>query len=167
VTQRFWCTVQNCFRDGAAGGSFERQLTSRHFIKNYAKREDVGSGVQNFSTHLLGDMYAAVPITTLDVTTLSNENIRRLNVAVHNSQLVRGIQTVGNLGTEVQDLLPKRADGWRCSLSASVRTKLHGDDGPAVFLADVVDGADVRMVIAEAASASRRNRSKAARSRAN
>jgi hypothetical protein len=54
VTQGFWCAIQNCFRDDAGRGSFERQLTCRHFIENYTKREDVASGIQDFSTHLLG-----------------------------------------------------------------------------------------------------------------
>jgi len=80
------------------------------------------------------------------VATLSNENIRRLDVAVHDSELVCGIQTIGDLGTQVQDLRQReRTPGDAVLQHVSVQ-KLHGDEGPAVFLADVVDGADVRMI---------------------
>jgi len=109
-------------------------------IKNCAKREDVGSGVQNFSTHLLGRhvrrctlhhirrcesevrrtnshigryrglidrlwiQFGQAKIQNFGVTALRNENIHRLNVAVDNPQLVRSIQTIGDLGAQVQDL---------------------------------------------------------------
>ena len=36
--------------------------------------------------------------------TLGNENVRRLDVAVHNSQLVRRIQAVGDLSAQIQNL---------------------------------------------------------------
>ena len=119
-TQGRWRTVQNCFSDDAARCPCERQATSRHFIENQAKREDVGSGVQDFATHLLRRhvchcayhdtrhcefdfrwstssigryrelieqlwiQFGQAEVQNFGVTTLSNENIRRFNVAVHN-----------------------------------------------------------------------------------
>jgi hypothetical protein len=80
------------------------------------------------------------------VATLSDENIRRLNVAVHNSQLVCGIQTIGDLGTQVQDLRQRKRTAGDAVLQHLSVQKLHGDEGLAVFLAYVVDGADVRMI---------------------
>jgi hypothetical protein len=42
---------------------------------------------------------------------------------VHNSQLVCGIQTIGDFRTQVQDLRQNKADRSRCSPSTSVRPK--------------------------------------------
>jgi hypothetical protein len=65
---------------------------------------------------------------------------------VDNPQLVRGIQTIGDLGAQVQDLRQRERTAGDAVLQHLSVQKLHGDEGPALFLAYVVDGADVRMI---------------------
>jgi len=65
---------------------------------------------------------------------------------MHNSQLVCGIQTIGDLGTQVQDLRQRERSIGDAVLQHLSVQELHGDKGSTVFLADVVDRADVRMI---------------------
>jgi hypothetical protein len=59
-----------------------------------------GSGRYRDAIGGLRIQFGQAEIQNLGVATLRNENIRGLNVAVHNSQLVGGIQTVADLGNE-------------------------------------------------------------------
>ena len=56
--------------------------------------------------------------------------------------------TIQNAKTnaQVQDLRQRERTAGDAVLQHLSVQKLHGDEGPAVFVPDVVDGADVRMI---------------------
>ena len=67
-------------------------------------------------------------------------------VAVHDSLAVRGVEGVGDLQAQVQDLLGAEPPGADAVLQRLPLQALHDDEGPSFVLADVVDGADVGVI---------------------
>jgi hypothetical protein len=80
------------------------------------------------------------------VTAVGHEDVGRLDIAVDDSFGVCGIERVGDLdGEGQQSLHVERAPG-DAVLQRRPLEILHGDEGQGVFLADVVNGADVGMI---------------------
>ena len=76
----------------------------------------------------------------------SDEDVRGLDIAVKNAGGVRGVQRVDELEGEAdRNRLGHSARGNHAFERAALEV-LHGDEGAAVYLADVVDRADARMV---------------------
>jgi hypothetical protein len=81
------------------------------------------------------------------VTESADEDVGRLDIAVNDARAVRGVQRGGDFDAERQQLfhfqtgMPGEALPQRGSLQI-----LHGDEGAAILLADVVNGADVWMI---------------------
>src|SRR5580692_9842749 len=85
-------------------------------------------------------------IENLGVAALGYEDVGGFDVAVHDAFGVRGIECVGDLdGEGKQSVQLDRASTDQVLQGLAVE-KFHGDEGLAVFLADVVDGANVGMV---------------------
>src|SRR5712692_9495030 len=59
---------------------------------------------------------------------------------------VSGLQGVGDLDTQLQQLAGREGLGGDAVLQRLPFQKLHDDEGPAFIFADVVDGADVGVV---------------------
>ena len=59
---------------------------------------------------------------------------------------MRGIERVGDLQAKVQHLLGREPPGGDPVFQGPPLQTLHDDERPALVLADVVDGADVRMI---------------------
>jgi len=59
---------------------------------------------------------------------------------------MRGVQRVGYFNGNLQQLLRLHRPAHDFVLQGGAIQKLHGDERLPVLLADVVDGADVRMV---------------------
>ena len=59
---------------------------------------------------------------------------------------VGGVERVGNLSAQLQQQLNFQRLAHDAVLQGFAVEKLHGDKSPAVFFADVVDGADIGMV---------------------
>ena len=82
----------------------------------------------------------------LGVPAIGHENVRRLDVAVHDPFRVRGVQRIGNLHSHIQ----QRIGGHRLSADLMLQRlsfqKFHRQEGLAVRFLDVVNRADVRVV---------------------
>src|SRR5581483_2440212 len=75
-----------------------------------------------------------------------NENVCRLDVAVDYAGGMRCIQGIGNLDRKRQNRVQLQGPASDAVLERTAFQKLHGNEVLAVVTADVVNGADVRMV---------------------
>ena len=77
---------------------------------------------------------------------LGDKNVCRLDVPVHDAMGVSGVERVGDLDTEVEQL----GQGQRTLRDALPERhtiqKLHRDEAPALRLTDFVDHTDVGMI---------------------
>ena len=85
-------------------------------------------------------------IEDLDVTARSDEDVRGLDVAMDDAGGMRGVQRVGNLDPDVEQRIHAERAGGEPILQRRALQVLHDDERTPVLLADVVDGADVRVV---------------------
>ena len=85
-------------------------------------------------------------VQNLGLPTCSDEDIRRLDVAVDDALGMRSIQSVGDLDREIE----RGSQLKRASTDAVFQRHpfqiLHGDEGFSIVLADFVGGADVGMI---------------------
>jgi hypothetical protein len=80
------------------------------------------------------------------VTASSDEKIGGLNIAVNDSLRVRGVERVGYFYGEIEKAIELHGLAGDNVFERGAVEKFHGDEGFAVFFADVVDGADARMI---------------------
>jgi hypothetical protein len=80
------------------------------------------------------------------VTAHCNKYVGGLDIAVDDSFGVRRIQRVGNFNPPLQHLLKRKRLAGNAVLQGLPVEKLHRDELLAVLLADVVDGANVRVI---------------------
>ena len=85
-------------------------------------------------------------IEDFGLTSWGDKDIRRLDVAVHNSAGVSRIESVRNLDSQFEQLRGLERTALDHVLQGRAVQILHGDECLPVLLADVVDGADIRMV---------------------
>ncbi len=97
-------------------------------------------------------------IEDLDATARSDEDVRRLDVAMDDAGGMRGVQRVGNLDPCAEPRIYTERAGGEPILQRRTLQVLHDDERKPVLLADVMDGADVGWFSAEAARASRASR---------
>ena len=77
---------------------------------------------------------------------IRDEDVRRLDVPMHDAGFVRDLEGVGQLGRYVDDLLGVGASGRHPVLQRRAFEQLHHQERLALVLAEVVDGADVGVV---------------------
>ena len=91
-------------------------------------------------------MFGQPKISQFDLTAGRHEDVGRLNVPVNDAAFVRRFQSPGDLDGQIQ----KRFQRQRlCANSVFQRLafqQLHGNIALPVVLADVMDGADIRMI---------------------
>jgi hypothetical protein len=80
------------------------------------------------------------------MTPIGDEDIRGLDVPVDDAGGVSGIEGIGNLDGERQKNVRFQGMPGHAMLERHTVEKFHGDEGVAVLLADVVDGADIGVV---------------------
>ena len=89
---------------------------------------------------------ARAEIENFGVAALGDENIGGLDVAVNDAFGVRGVERVGDFDGESEQVLDIHGPAGDAVLQRHAIEKFHGDEGLAVLLADVVNGADVGMI---------------------
>jgi hypothetical protein len=77
---------------------------------------------------------------------IGHEDVRGLDVAMNDPLGVRGIERVGDLNTQLDENLEIDRTAADAMLQRLAFEPLHHDEMLALVLADVVDGADVRVV---------------------
>src|SRR5215471_21180614 len=85
-------------------------------------------------------------VENLGVTPLGDKDIRGLDVAMHDAFAVCRIERVGNLNSERQDVFRLQWTASDAVLQRHAIQELHNHEGTAIFLANVMDGADIRMI---------------------
>src|SRR5580698_7921818 len=76
----------------------------------------------------------------------ADKDVRGLDVAVDDSAGVGGVESIGNLNTQLQQLFKLERTAFNLVFEGRAVQILHGDESFAVLLANVIDGADIGMV---------------------
>jgi hypothetical protein len=90
--------------------------------------------------------FGETEVENFGVAALGDENVRGLNVAMDDAFGVRGIQSVRDIDGEGKEIFGVERMAGDAVLERLAVEKFHGDEGLAVLLANVVNGADVRMI---------------------
>ena len=127
--------------DGAQGGARTGELIG----VDANSGESIGGAGSTGGSFSMGDLGEA-EVEDFGVAALGDENVGGLDVAVNDAFGVGGIESVGNLDTEVEEIFQIDARAGDHVLEGLPVKKFHGDESLAVVFADVVDGADVGMI---------------------
>ena len=75
-----------------------------------------------------------------------DKNVCRLDIAMDDAAGVCRVERIGDLDAEREQLLNGHGVATDFLLQRYAIEELHGDEGPPVVLAYVIDGADIRMI---------------------
>ena len=89
--------------------------------------------------------FGETEIENLRVSTLGDENVRRLDVAMNDALGVRRIQCIGNFNGKREDIFVVQRPPDAVFQCHAVQ-KFHGDECLAILLANFIYGADVGMI---------------------
>ena len=145
-----------------------------HFVEHQAEAPDVGAVIHGLAAGLLrrhvggGSHHDTLPcagnrghvrlrcgrrshlgeaeIEHFHAIARPDEDVGGFDVAVDDARAMRGVQRVGDLGAHVEGGVQAQRTGGEPILQRRALQILHDDERPPVLLADVVDGADVRVV---------------------
>ena len=90
--------------------------------------------------------FGQAEVEDLGVAAFGDENIGRLDVAVHDAAGVRGIEGVGNFDSQGEDCFQLHGPVADQVLERGAVEELHDQEGAVPFLANVVDSTDVGMI---------------------
>src|SRR5580693_8636580 len=85
-------------------------------------------------------------VQNFGVTSLGDEDVGRLNVTVNDALPMSCVECVGNFNSDLQDTIQIHWAIANHMLQGCAVKKLHCDEGLAILLVNLVDGADVGMV---------------------
>ncbi len=133
--------------DGADRGSGARE----HFVGgNGSAGEDAYAfthrSADRGATSARGNEFCEAEIENFGVAAARDEKIRGLDIAVDNSLRMRGVERVGDFDGNFEEAIELHRLAGDYVLQRGAIEKFHGDEGFAVFFADVVDGADARVI---------------------
>jgi len=77
---------------------------------------------------------------------LGDEQIRGLDVAMHDAFGVRGVKRIGNFNRKLEQKVGLERLPPDAVLKRDTFQVLHDDEGFAILLVNFMDGADIRMV---------------------
>ena len=106
-----------------------------------AVTSSVGVDEAGFGFHL-----RQTEVENFGVSALGDENVGRLDVAMNNALGVGGVERIGDFDAQGENRFQFHGAGADQVLERDAVKKFHDQKGAAVFLADVVDRADVGMV---------------------
>ena len=94
-----------------------------------------------------GGRYFRQPeVQNLGVATLGDENIGRFNVAVNDSRGVSSVESICNLNGKRKKCFHLQRTPGNAVLQSHAVEEFHGDEGPAIGLANVVNSADIWVI---------------------
>src|SRR6266853_4193928 len=93
-----------------------------------------------------GNQFGQAEIQDFRLSTPGEENIGRLEIAMDDSRLMRGVEGVGNLDGDVKDLSACQRLARDDVLESLTFQELHHKEGVAFGFVNFINGADVGMV---------------------
>ena len=90
--------------------------------------------------------FGQAEVENLPMTRICDENICGLDVSMNNSLAVSRVERVSNLDSQVEHLFQRNGLACDAVFQGLAFQKLHGDEGRAVLLVNLVDGANVGMI---------------------
>src|ERR1700730_1022937 len=75
-----------------------------------------------------------------------HEYVGRLDVSMNDALGVCNIESVGNLNSEIEDLLDRKSLTMDMLTESFTVDEFHDDEGTVILFANVVDGAYARMI---------------------
>ncbi len=85
-------------------------------------------------------------IENFDVTASGDKNVGGFDVTMDDAFCVGGIEGVGDFGGEGDELVEFDGTSGDGVLEGGAFEIFHGDESAAIFFADVINGADIRMI---------------------
>jgi hypothetical protein len=85
-------------------------------------------------------------VQDLGLPVVGDKQVGRLDIAVDDALLVRGIQRIGDLDGQLCQVLGRQRPAQDPLLECATLQQLHGDEVPAVGFVDVVNGANIGVV---------------------
>src|SRR5712671_1382165 len=105
----------------------------------------LGGGRTRGATFRIGK-FGETEIENLSVPAFGDKNVGGLDVTMNDAFAVSGVQSVGHFNRQAQQNGGVEWPSADAMLQGNAVKKLHGNECLAVFLADIIDGADVGMV---------------------
>jgi hypothetical protein len=156
----------------------ERRLFGHEFVKHHAQTEQIRAMVEWLSEGLLGthvtrcthdaaflsllhhgrrpqgvvgfrgQPFGQAEIQHLDLASLIQADVGRLDIPVHDPAAVSGVQGIGDLDGQINDLRDRQASSFfQDMIQRSAFDEFHGNKRQAIVgFTDVVHDADVRMI---------------------
>ena len=93
-----------------------------------------------------GDEFGQTKVENLGVAALGDKDVCRLDVAVNDALRVCGIQSIGDVAGQRQQRFGVDGAALDAMLQGLAVEELHGDEGLAVGLTDIVNGADIGVI---------------------
>ena len=166
VAQGLWRRLHHLAQQLAERAGAERSLAAQHLVHHRAERIEVGARVERVALHLLGRHVGRAAGHALEardlgigdqrdaeiddahVAILGEQDVRRLDVAVHHAARVRVVQRLCDLVDDLHDLLDgQQAAGTAVRRQCARAVDVLGDDvTPPLLLARIVDRHDVRVL---------------------
>jgi hypothetical protein len=106
----------------------------------------MGTVLLAFGFFNLGGQLRDAEIQDLGLPALRDEDVRRLDVAMHDAFGVRGFESIGDLNGEVEDKIQRKRLTSNALFQGRALKQLHHEKMMAVDLSDLMDGADMGMV---------------------
>src|SRR6267154_6111976 len=132
---------------------FAARLFRRHVRDGADRSPRTGQEVRRVANRLaakillpLMQQLGETEIQNLDGPALDDTDIGWLDVTVHNSFFVRGVQRIGELNANLQNAWNRQRCIGQQLIQRLPLQQFHGDEGAPLVLLDGVNGANSRMV---------------------